>query len=103
MVSFTGPTTGSIAFSMPDGLARGLFVAFLGLEPEAAIDDGALGDFLGEFANMSCGAWLTSLELPECFAIASPVVGPFEGLPDPESLAVVMVNDGPVVIHASLA
>ena len=60
-VAFTGPIAGRMDVALPEGLARDLFSSFAGVEPGAEIPADALGDFVGEFANMSCGTWLTSL------------------------------------------
>lgn len=100
-VAFTGPIAGRVALALPDGLARDLLASFLGLEPGEPVADTALADFLGEFANMSCGAWLTGLARQEAFALQHPVVCAVDA-PAAQPTAVVVVSDSPVLIHASL-
>ncbi len=95
--------TGQLDFSLSDRLARGLFASFLGLDPDSPIDVVSLQDFAGEFANMSCGAWLTSLARPDCFAIRPPKVVYLDAPPATAPDTVILVNDDPVVVHVSLA
>jgi len=101
-VSFDGPLAGRLSFALPDHLARQLLSSFLGLESDEEMGDAALGDFVGEFANMACGAWLTSLAQSECFRLQHPEVTSLAARPDGTFLAVVMVSDVPVVIRAGV-
>jgi len=94
-VAFAGPFSGQLWLDMPDALARDLFVSFLGLEPEAEAADQALQDLVGEFANMTCGAWLTSQDAAECFALGHPEVRRV-GCPRGDAAVVVAVNDRPI-------
>jgi len=101
-VAFEGPLAGRLTFALPDALARQLHASFLGLDPDEPIAEAALEDCLGEFANMSCGAWLTSLEQDRCFVLQRPTVQRLDAGPECGAAAVVMVNDAPVVVHSSL-
>jgi hypothetical protein len=102
-VAFTGPIAGRMDVAVPDALARELLSAFAGAEPGAPVAADQLADFVGEFANMSCGAWLTSLGRAQAFTLMPPVIGASECPPPGAPTAVVNITDVPVVVHASLA
>ena len=101
-VSFDGDFRGRTTFSVPPSLADELFRCFLGLGPDDPVDEAALRDLLGEFANMSCGSWLTGVQGRRCFTLASPEVESNVGAPADHPTAVVMVNDQPVLIGVTL-
>ncbi|HTV03604.1 MAG TPA: chemotaxis protein CheX [Luteitalea sp.] len=101
-VAFDGDFRGRTTFSVPPSLADELFRCFLGLGPDDPVDEAALRDLLGEFANMSCGSWLTGVQGRRCFTLASPEVESSGGTPSGEPTAVVMVNDQPVLIGVTL-
>lgn len=96
VVRFRGPFAGTMTLSVPDPLARELCELFLGEAPGPDAE-GAISDFAGEMANMSCGAWLTVLEADGCFDLAHPEVTRQDG-PAPAPDAVVLVNDWPVSV-----
>lgn len=101
-VTFTGPMSGRVTVFVPAGLARDLFGAFLGFDEQEAYNNAELHDMVGEFGNMVCGTWLTSLGRDECFDLAHPEVT-LAGLPAPDEDAVVLaVNDRPLVVRAEL-
>ena len=83
--------------ALPVDLARDLCAAFLGIDAADINDEASVQDLAGEFANMACGTWLTSLREDSCFALEHPQVR----LADAAPLAdvVVAVNDRPVVVH----
>jgi hypothetical protein len=58
-VGFSGTFSGRLSVTMPEALARDLYAAFTGVEPNATLSEGALLDAAGELANMVCGRWLT--------------------------------------------
>jgi hypothetical protein len=101
-VAFTGPLAGRMDVALPETLGRELLCSFAGLEPGAEISADQLGDFVGEFANMSCGTWLTSLARSQTFTLLSPIVGHADGPPADAPTTVVIVSDAPVVVRASL-
>ena len=58
-VSFSGAFGGQMDPALPEGLARELLGAFIGEPDPATIADLDLLDGTGEFANVTCGDWLT--------------------------------------------
>ena len=102
VVSFDGPSKGRVLLSLPRGLARDLFAAFLGFEDASAANDAEIEDVIGEFANIVCGTWLTAQGCETCFTLAHPRVQ-LGGLPAPEEDNIVLsVNGRPTVIRAEL-
>jgi CheY-specific phosphatase CheX len=101
VVDFTGPFDGALYVAMPTALARELFSAFLGLEADAPADAAAVDDLVGEFGNMACGAWLTTLHEPECFALQHPAVCTTTE-PALIGATIMAVNDQPVAIGIRL-
>lgn len=101
-VSFTGPLNGKVSLALPEGLGQELFAAFLGFEDSAASNSAELHDVMGEFANMVCGAWLTSLNGDQTFSLGYPAVR-LGGVPDYScALMVMSVNDRPAVLCAEI-
>ena len=100
-VAFTGAFAGIVRLVMPIALARDLCAAFSGLSPDEPLADDAVSDLAGEFANMACGTWLTSLEEAVCFSLAHPLV---TRVPADAAVAgpAVLINDQPVVIQLEL-
>lgn len=102
-VNYTGPSHGSVAVALPEELAREVFAAFLGFADSSAANQAEVEDVVGEFANMVCGAWLTSLGGDSCFSLTHPEVSS-GGLPVLDENAIVLaVNDRPLVIRAEQA
>ena len=101
-VTFDGPSKGRVQLSLPEGLARDLFAAFLGFADASAANDAETEDVIGEFTNMVCGTWLTMRGCETCFTLAHPTVR-LAGLPAPEEDNIVLsVNGRPTVIRAEL-
>ncbi len=101
-VDYDGPLRGSLAVALPEGLAREVFAAFLGFADSWSANQAEIEDVVGEFANMVCGAWLTSLGGDSCFTLSHPEVSS-GGLPVLDDMAIMLaVNDRPVVIQAQL-
>jgi hypothetical protein len=96
-VAFDGPFGGYMTVALPVDLARDLCAAFLGIEAADISDEAAVQDLAGEFANMACGTWLTSLREASCFALEHPEVRLADAAPAAD--VVVAVNDRPVVIQ----
>jgi hypothetical protein len=96
-VTFDGPFAGEMTVALPVDLARDLCAAFLGVDVAELSDETAVRDLAGEFANMACGTWLTSLGEASCFALRHPDVVLSDAAPTAD--IVVAVNDRPVVIH----
>ena len=73
----------NVTVCVPPGLARDLFGAFLGFDENDTFNNAELHDMVGEFGNMVCGTWLTSLARDECFDLAHPevAVAGFNDLP----------------------
>ncbi len=102
VVDFSGPFYGSLYVAVPSALGRELYAAFLGCDDGASQPEEALEDLMGEFGNMACGAWLSGLGEPSCFALERPVVQ----LTDEPALVgatLMAVNEQPVAIGARLA
>ena len=72
-VSFTGPTSGSLAVTMSVSLIRELAQAFSG-DPDQEFTPADLIDMAGEFANMVTGSWLTATEPNAIFNLTMPDV-----------------------------
>ena len=101
-VNYAGPSHGRVSLALPEDLAREIFAAFLGFADSSAANQAEVEDVVGEFANMVCGAWLTSLGGDSCFSLTHPDVSP-GGLPVLEENTIVLaVNDRPLVIRAEL-
>ena len=99
-VSFDGLSKGRLHVSLPEGLARDLFAAFLGFADSSAANEAETEDVIGEFTNMVCGSWLTTLGCETCFTLAHPKVR-LGGLPAPEEDTIVLsVNGRPTVLRA---
>jgi hypothetical protein len=74
-VTFSGQVRGVMRCALPAGLGGLLFDAFAGRsgdEPEP--EPSMMADLLGEFSNMVCGAWLTSLAMQQPFELGRPEV-----------------------------
>lgn len=70
-----GGCAGVVSCLLPFRLARDLFDAFNGrdpADPAPPLDD--VFDLVGEFANMTCGAWLTRTATGPAFALGRPTV-----------------------------
>lgn len=97
-VSFAGPFSGTMSMAVPVVLARQICAAFLG---DSDVDDEtAIRDLVGEFANMTCGTWLTAVNEAGCFDLTHPEVSPATSL-DPRELAFV-INEMPVMLSARI-
>ncbi len=95
-VGFHGDFHGRMTFSLPRPLAHDLHAAFLGQSPDEPIDEAPLRDLLGEFANMTCGNWLTHVHGAHRFELDQPDAT----VPAPSAApaAAALVNDHPVFI-----
>jgi hypothetical protein len=100
VVRFRGPFSGTMSLAVPDPLARELCEMFLGEDP-GPDPEGAISDFSGEVANMSCGAWLTMLDVDGCFDLTHPDVTRQDAPPERRD-AVIMINDWPVTVALHL-
>ena len=99
-VAFTGAFTGIVRIVMPASLAVDLCTAFAGIEPGDEIEPANVADLAGEFGNMACGTWLTSLGESACFSLSHPQVRPCG---DAASLpAVMLINDQPISVTLDL-
>lgn len=97
-VSFAGPFSGTMSLAVPVMLARQICAAFLG---DSEVDDEtAIRDLVGEFANMTCGTWLTAANEAACFDLTHPEVIAAETLA-PRDLAFV-INEMPVMLSARI-
>lgn len=98
-VRFRGPFHGVAEVSLPRDLAVELCASFGGDSPdEVAAQD--LRDFAGEFANMTCGLWLTRAHSHARFDLDAPRIDEF-GRPitvAPADVFGLLVNDAPVII-----
>jgi hypothetical protein len=74
IIPFTGPTSGIVALTVPEALARRLCTAFSGATSPEDIATDDLVDFTGELASMMCGAWFTRACQHESFDLQPPRV-----------------------------
>ncbi len=91
-VRFNGPFAGVVSVAVPTALAHELTELSLGGEP---MDEQAVIDLCGEFANQLAGSWLTGLDLKERFSLERPWVERHASAGDGTA---VMVNDQPAVL-----
>jgi len=73
-VRFDGAFGGEVELMLPDALARELCASFGGLNSPDEVGERDLADFVGEVANMVCGAWLTRACHDQSFTLAPPQV-----------------------------
>jgi hypothetical protein len=98
---FEGAFAGKVCLVMPEALARDLFGAFLGAEPDEVPPEAALFDLMGELTNMVCGAWLTRA-CPGRFELRHPEVarvGLGEKHPDVDDCLLFLINDQPCYVQ----
>ena len=72
-LEFEGEVSGSFTLRMNTGTARLLALNFFG-EEESDITELAVGDMVGEMANMICGSVLSRLEAESHFKLSHPSV-----------------------------
>jgi CheY-specific phosphatase CheX len=97
-VSFMGPFSGRMTMTVPAVLGRQICSAFLG-DDEVA-DDVAVRDLVGEFANMTCGTWLTAQHASACFDLTHPDVIDAEVAPSCDIAFV--INELPVTLRLEM-
>ena len=73
-VGFTGAFAGAVEMALPAQLAETLVTQLLGEEIECAMPEHWMFDGVGEFANMVCGAWLTTMGSTQAFELRPPAV-----------------------------
>lgn len=73
-VAFTGAFAGAVEVAIPEPLATTLVGALLGEEVDCEMPEHWVFDGVGEFVNMVCGAWLTTLCNAQAFELRSPAV-----------------------------
>lgn len=73
-VGFTGAFGGAVEVTLPEPLAVILVGALLGEEVDCEMPEHWMFDGVGEFANMICGAWLTTLCNAQAFELRPPAV-----------------------------
>jgi CheY-specific phosphatase CheX len=74
-VGFRGELQGTLRCRLPRALAGELASAFVGIDIGKLDPGGRLVDDLtGEFANMVCGCWLTTLDTETAFDLDHPTV-----------------------------
>jgi chemotaxis phosphatase CheX-like protein len=102
-VSFDGPFNGRFRLALQVPLAHELVTAFLGCadDDQTAASERAMRDAVGEFGNMTCGAWLTALGGPRPFTIERPDVR-LTGEPLAIGATLFTINDQPVVVGIEL-
>lgn len=104
-VAFEGPFGGRLDLTVPEALARELGTAFVGHDAPDDMSPSDVEDFLGELANMTCGAWLTRSCPMAKFVLLPPHVWPFDGQdPAEDDVACefyVAINDQPVRVRLS--
>lgn len=73
-VTFTGVFAGAVEVALPQPLAAILVGALLGEEVDSEMPEHWVFDGVGEFVNMVCGAWLTTLCNAQAFELRPPAV-----------------------------
>jgi CheY-specific phosphatase CheX len=106
-VSFTGSLTGSVGIRMQEPLAKELMASLVGMMLEQQAPDNEMFDGIGEYANMVCGRWLTSVCAGQRFSLHPPMVTRGEtdcGSQAPEAADGfwMAVNDLPVYVALTL-
>ncbi len=98
-VAFRGPFHGRAALTLPHAAAVELCAAFCGADA-ADLDESQIADFVGEFANMMCGLWLTRDHGHERFDLDGPRVraGARPGPDRATDGGRLLVNDQPVLL-----
>jgi hypothetical protein len=96
-LQFEGPFSGRMSLAVPAVLGRQICDACVGDEPVELI---AVRDLVGEFANMTCGTWLTARKETGCFDLPHPEVVDVDDVPACD-LAFV-VNDLPVKLSVEI-
>lgn len=97
-LKFSGPFSGEVSMAVPVVLGRQMCTAFLG--DDEVDDETAVRDLVGEFANMTCGTWLTARQDAGCFDLTHPNVVAVDAVPGCD-LAFV-VNDMPVMLSMQI-
>lgn len=103
-VEFDGAFAGSVAVTLPYPLATDLAAALAGVMPGDEVPEPDVLDSTGEFANMVCGTWLTSVCSRRRFDLHPPRV--LDAIPPPsrrsgEDTQFVLVNDRPMSLTVS--
>jgi hypothetical protein len=73
-VTFTGAFAGAVEVALPERLGASLVASMLNLAPDQALAEPQMFDGVGEYANMVCGAWLSSLANRSMFELRVPAV-----------------------------
>ena len=105
-VLFDGPFGGAVQVVVPEALARDLFAAFLGADPDVVALDAPLFDLMGELGNMVCGAWLTRTCHRSRFDLQPPAVSRLrseEARPDLADCLFLAINDQPAYVRLGFA
>ena len=99
-----GPVVGSMTCTLPEELACILFDAFCGRDPADPQPTRAqVLDLVGEFANMTCGSWLSRCASDYMFTLSAPVVKSALQPAGADLLRLfVTVNDQPLAISVRL-
>lgn len=99
---FDGPVSGRMTVVLSTALARSLLVAFLGCDEADPLEEAAVRDLVGEFANMACGSWLTRTLPHDRVDITHPEVELSETPPGQPSV-LMAVNDHAVGVSVELS
>ena len=99
-----GPVVGSMSCALPDDLGRALFDAFGGRGPsDPPPTTEEVFDLAGEFANMTCGAWLSRCGGQGLFTLSAPEVEPALQPAGADLLRLfAAVNDRPMAVSLRL-
>lgn len=109
-VAFEGRFQGTIVLDVPESLAGELLSSCLGIDAAEAAADPSLpgiGDAVGEFANMVCGAWLTRSFGEDKFDLGAPALeqlpGTVQGLwaAEPPATLLLSLNDRPLRLRVA--
>jgi CheY-specific phosphatase CheX len=96
-LQFAGPFSGRMSLAVPAVLGRQICDACIGDEPA---DLSAVRDLVGEFANMTCGTWLTTRQEESCFDVTHPEVVDADHVPACDMAFA--INDLPVKLSIEI-
>lgn len=99
-IGFQGVVAGAVCVSVPLGLGRDLWAAFVSADTADDAPDEGVKEAIGEFATMTARLWLTGMAASLAFELQHPDVVRLAQAPDlPPEL---MVNMQPVLVGVDI-
>jgi hypothetical protein len=100
-IGFHGVVAGAVCVSLPIGLGRDLWAAFVNADTADDAPDESVKEAVGEFATMTARLWLTGVATSMAFELQSPDVVRLAQAPD--LLPELMINMQPVMVGVDIA